>query len=157
MATLCMVSNFFSYLVRHLSPETGHEFDDNDQRWNKVEIVRQALDVGGWASDLDYVAFMDSDLVVLNPEMWRLEDIIASAPPDAEVLFSRDSEPLNGLMNRCHPLTPAHQPSPWILTPDNLSMHLFTHHSSHQWILHCAALTVDTLFPHEMVGHLGNS
>ena len=86
-----------NYVLRHLSPGTGGEHDSNDQRWNKVKLVEESFGVDGWARDLEYVAYMDSDLVVLDLA-FALEDVVAEHPT-ADLLFSRDSQPLNGLMN----------------------------------------------------------
>ena len=38
-------SHYNSYSYSLLSPNTGHEFDDNDQRWNKVMILLHSIDI----------------------------------------------------------------------------------------------------------------
>ena len=99
-SSLSMVTvwgQYNDYRVRHFSPGTGHEFDANDQRWNKVKILHDAFDAQGWGADLDYIAYLDSDLVVLDIH-FRLEDVIAQHA-HADLIFSKDSQPLNGVMN----------------------------------------------------------
>ena len=83
------------YLVLHTSPESGHEYDSNDQRWNKVKIVYELMQE--YHNTIDYFVYMDSDLIPLSID-WKLESII-NQYKSYDMIFSKDSQPLNGLMN----------------------------------------------------------
>ena len=86
------------YIAQHLSPESGDEYESNDQRWNKVAIVRAAIDPStGWARGLDYVVYLDSDLVILDFG-FKIE-LVAQEFSDSDFIVSKDSQPMNGLMN----------------------------------------------------------
>ena len=80
-------------------------YEPEDPRWNKVQIVLRALDTrlalvednSGESEGPVYLVWMDSDLVVLHHDL-RLEDIVA-AHPEAHLLLSRDPRPENGVAN----------------------------------------------------------
>ena len=101
LAILTAWAEYHSYIIIHTSPASGHAYDTNDPRWNKVKIVRDLLlkrESGKAGRRLyDYVAFIDSDVVVLNFQ-FALEAVIADHRW-VDLIFSRDSQPLNGIMN----------------------------------------------------------
>jgi len=54
------------YIMRHLDPENS-TFEPKDARWNKVKILEKAIHPDrGWTRDLDYVAWVVSDLIFLD-------------------------------------------------------------------------------------------
>ena len=81
-------AHYNRYSFSMLSPSTGHEFDSNDQRWNKVMILLHAIDINakkycknndkicvknaGWAKDVDYIVWLDADLVYILPLLLSL-------------------------------------------------------------------------------------
>lgn len=66
--------------VLHLSDPATSNFDTYDSRWCKVKILEDALDpLTGWARDLDYVMWIDADLIFLDMGM-RIEKIAAEHP-----------------------------------------------------------------------------
>ena len=68
-----------NYILRLADPSNSN-FEPSDSRWSKVKILEDALDpVTGWARDLDYVVWVDADLVFLDMGM-RLEKIAAEYP-----------------------------------------------------------------------------
>jgi len=78
------------YEFRMLSPESGAEHDKRDQRWNKVRILLDALE--GWASDREFVIWLDADLVVLD-HSFRIDKLLAQARADQDILVCQDPEP----------------------------------------------------------------
>ena len=76
------------YEFRILGENTGSNYEPMDPRWNKVQILKDALE--GWAADREYVLWIDADLVILNPA-FDLEAIILQAPL-ADILVCKDSE-----------------------------------------------------------------
>lgn len=60
-------------------PELAN-YDNYDSRWNKVKLLDRALDPEtGWARNLDYVLWVDADLVFLDMGL-RLEKVAADYP-----------------------------------------------------------------------------
>ena len=102
-------AHLHDYPHRILSPHDGSEYDSHDQRWNKVRILYEALtsvshdededegdasnrsSLNSWAKEMDYVVWMDADLIVLNMFL-TLESIIASYPHN-NILISKDPSP----------------------------------------------------------------
>lgn len=70
-----------------------------DHRWQKVWLLHYCIQraLSQNIDSLEYVVWMDSDLVVLDQAM-RLERLCRSFP-DADLLVSKDSRPELGLMN----------------------------------------------------------
>jgi len=67
------------YIMRMLHSNTSN-YDPNDARWNKVKILEQALHPDtGWARDVDYLMWVDADLIFLDMNM-RLEKVVAQYP-----------------------------------------------------------------------------
>jgi tetratricopeptide (TPR) repeat protein len=82
-----------SYEIFFMSPESGSNYEPLDQRWNRVKILQDALEpVSGWLRDVDYVVWIDADLVFLDLNLNLLDivkenseyDIIISAERHAE-------------------------------------------------------------------------
>ena len=73
-------------------------YDQDDPRWNKVKILEMAIDPDiGWARDLDYVMWVDADLIFLDMNM-RIEQI-ASRYPNAHILMSAENHGSTTLVN----------------------------------------------------------
>lgn len=73
-------------------------YDKDDPRWNKVKILEMAIDpVSGWAKDLDYVMWIDADLIFLDMNL-RIEQIAASYPK-AHILISAENHGSTTLVN----------------------------------------------------------
>jgi len=107
------------YIMKLLDDTSADdEYDKEDPRWNKVKILERAIDpVGGnhpilinnnsyctttttatgWAKDLDYVMWVDADLVFLDMNM-RIEQIAASYPK-AHILVSAENHGSTTLIN----------------------------------------------------------
>ena len=85
------------YIMRHLDPSTS-DYDKKDARWNKVKILEEALDPDtGWARDLNFVMWVDADLVVMDMGL-RLEKVAAEYP-HAHILLSAEHAGSSTLMN----------------------------------------------------------
>ena len=68
--------------------ETAANYDP-DSRWSKVMILSEALDVDSdWAKDLDYIMWVDADLVFVNMH-FSLQEIVASVP-NADIIASAE-------------------------------------------------------------------
>jgi hypothetical protein len=86
------------YEIVLLTPKDGAEYDTNDQRWNKVKILEVALDpVNGWAREMDYVVWIDTDLIFLDMGM-KLE-LVAEEYSSFDMIFSSDPHLENGVVN----------------------------------------------------------
>ena len=81
------------YALHLTSPETGHEFELMDQRWNKIQIMIDYLT----NTDCQYVVWLDADLIFLDMGM-KLEQVIESYP-DTDLIVSSDSKVENGVIN----------------------------------------------------------
>ena len=85
------------YKFNLYSPNSGHEFEKRDQRWNKVMII---LDLMSKQSDGDYIVqeghylvWLDSDLVVVDLGM-KIDKIIEDInDPDIQLILSKDPFP----------------------------------------------------------------
>lgn len=76
-------------------PESGHEVDTNDQRWNKVHVLLQLLLSA--ASSEQVLIWVDSDLIV-NHLDFSFASLLAQYP-SADLIVSREVNPQNGLVN----------------------------------------------------------
>ena len=100
-------------------------YEPHDSRWNKVKIVEQALSaalegtagnastssVPGWGAGLDYILWLDSDLVILDFNFDVEKDILHGGTAcietgicdvvnlQADLIACRDPRPENGLIN----------------------------------------------------------
>ena len=73
-------------------------YETNDPRWNKVKILEMAIDpMNGWAKDLDYVMWIDADLIFLDMNL-RIEQVAASYPK-AHILISAENHGSTTLIN----------------------------------------------------------
>lgn len=71
------------------TPETGSEYFPEDQRWNKVKILQEAINPDyGWAKDSEYIVWLDSDLIFLDLGM-KIEDI-GLKYPTSHIIMSED-------------------------------------------------------------------
>jgi tetratricopeptide (TPR) repeat protein len=85
------------YIMLHLDPATA-KFDEYDARWNKIKILEEALHPErGWARNLDYVMWVDADLIFLDLGL-RLEQVAAEYPK-ADVLISAEHAGSSTLVN----------------------------------------------------------
>jgi tetratricopeptide (TPR) repeat protein len=85
------------YIMLHLDPATA-KFDEFDARWNKIKILEEALHPErGWARNLDYVMWVDADLIFLDLGL-RLEQV-AAANPKADVIISAEHAGSSTLVN----------------------------------------------------------
>ena len=85
------------YIMRHLDPGTS-DYDKKDARWNKVKILEEAIHPDyGWARDLDYIMWVDADLVIMDMGL-RLEKVAAEFPK-AHILLSAEHAGSSTLMN----------------------------------------------------------
>ena len=80
--------NGYDFLLT--SPESGHEYDSFDQRWNKVKIISEMLRNENYSSS-EYFVWLDSDLIILDFAM-KLEGIIDQYP-SGDLIVSRDADP----------------------------------------------------------------
>ena len=93
------------YRHKILTPEDGAGYEPADERWNKVKILADALSPteGAWSQHfdgVDYVVWMDADLVVVDFE-FNVEDIV-SQYPDKDILLSTDPHPRGDLQSGQH-------------------------------------------------------
>jgi hypothetical protein len=86
------------YHFRALTPADGSEYFPEDQRWNKVKILEDALEVDkGWASHSDYIVWLDSDLIFLDLGL-SLRDVV-DAYPESDMIMSADKDLSLGVAN----------------------------------------------------------
>ena len=84
-----------NYSILSMSPSTGHMFEKNDQRWNKVAIVAEIIKSS--AFDGRYIVWMDADLIVTRLD-FSLQNI-TDAHPWADLIVCADSNRENGIVN----------------------------------------------------------
>lgn len=82
------------YLFHMANPATSN-YEPNDLRWNKVKIVEDCLRM--WADSIDYIVWLDADLVVLDMGMQL--DLIVQQQPQAEVWISTEHAGSSSLSN----------------------------------------------------------
>ena len=81
-----------------MSPETGSQYEPQDQRWNKVYILLNLIDPKkGMARKSDYVVWLDSDLIMLDFSMNISE--ITRENKQYDIIISRDPRIENGIAN----------------------------------------------------------
>ena len=85
------------YMFRHMDTHSAgsDSLDPRDSRWNKVKILEEALH--SWGSTLDYVVWVDADVVVLDMGL-AIEDVVA-AHPHAHLLSSAEHAGSSTLIN----------------------------------------------------------
>jgi hypothetical protein len=83
-------AEYNNYIFKIFEPSMMTHLElDQDPRWNKVVVLQDALNpVNGWGRDLDYIVWVDADLIFLDLGM-KMELIVA-AYPDANVLLSAE-------------------------------------------------------------------
>jgi tetratricopeptide (TPR) repeat protein len=86
------------YEIFFLSPETGSNYEPRDQRWNRVKIIQEALDPSnGWLRDIEYVAWVDADLIFLDLD-FSLEKLTRDYP-QADMIVSAERHAETGVAN----------------------------------------------------------
>lgn len=75
-------------------PSQGYRYYINDERWNKVKILMNAMNKD---EKYEYVCFLDADLIFIDFD-FDLKALISNYLW-ADVIVSRDSETKNGIMN----------------------------------------------------------
>ena len=88
MAINSAYAEYNGYTLTILDESSG-SFEDSDSRWNKVAILERALNpIKGWAQDMDYLVWIDADLVFLDFS-FRLESVVSEARnPKAHIFVS---------------------------------------------------------------------
>jgi hypothetical protein len=95
MAINTYFAQLHGYGMNLLTPGRGAQYEPRDQRWNKVKILIDALDpITGWARDVQFIVWLDSDLIVLDMGL-KLEDV-AYENPSYDMIFSADGDIQNG-------------------------------------------------------------
>ncbi len=85
------------YTFLHLD-ESSANYEPRDARWNKIKILEDALDPNtGWGRDLQYLMWVDADLIVLDMGL-RLERVAADHP-EADILISAENAGSSTLVN----------------------------------------------------------
>ena len=88
-ATVAAYATHNHYMYHIASPEQDGNAEPSDVRWNKVQLLMDALDPkSGWARDLNYVVWIDADAIILDFGL-RIESI-GSQYPQAHILASAD-------------------------------------------------------------------
>lgn len=81
-----------------LSPETGSNFEPADQRWNRVKIMDDALNTkNGWLKDVDYIIWLDADLVMIN-FAFQFRDLIKKHK-NVDIIISAERHAETGVAN----------------------------------------------------------
>ena len=78
-----------------LSPATGHEYEPRDQRWNRVKILSEMLEMT--EPTYDYVVWLDADLVITDMN-YSLQDVVAAAG-GADITISAERHAATGVAN----------------------------------------------------------
>ena len=75
-----------NYRMVLLDP-SSYALNEFDSRWNKIKILIDAMDdFSKWGSHLDYIMWVDADLVFLDMGL-RIE-LVASQHPNAHIIIS---------------------------------------------------------------------
>jgi len=88
-------SEFHNYNMFVLNPDTGHDFELNDPRWNKIQILRIAID--HISKDNEYFIWFDADFTMLDID-YKFENIIEEFNW-ADIIIAKDSSPESGMVN----------------------------------------------------------
>jgi tetratricopeptide (TPR) repeat protein len=84
-----LYSQHNGYYFRQLN-QTNGQFDSEDERWNKIMILRSSLLT--WARAFDYLIWIDADAIVLNFQ-FHFDDLIAQHP-SADLIASSENHEL---------------------------------------------------------------
>lgn len=84
------------YMLTRHTPSSGDNYENRDQRWNKIKLLRTLMDEEG-VDEGSYVVWLDADLIVLDLD-WGFEEIVA-LHPTSDLIASKDSSPESGLIN----------------------------------------------------------
>lgn len=96
MAINTYYSQLNGYGMNLLTPDRGAQYEPRDQRWNKVKILIDALDPkDGWAREVEFIVWLDSDLIFLDMGL-KLEEVIREHP-SYDLIFSADGDLQNGI------------------------------------------------------------
>ncbi len=102
-----LYANRFGSTLHLLSPNSGHDFEKHDQRWNKVMIFEKYLEF--FLASLRsgekrqetiprYLVWLDADLAIVDHSLDLYRDVI-SKYPDRDLLISKEINPINGIAN----------------------------------------------------------
>lgn len=113
-----------------LSPQTKHDYDRNDQRWNKVKILHDYIkdillqrscrqQLASFCQhfeqhpvvEYDYILWLDADLIINNQSFSFNNDVIQKYAT-ADIVISLEINPLNGIANTGSMLVKV---SPWTM------------------------------------------
>jgi hypothetical protein len=85
--------------MRLLTPQDGANFEPHDPRWNKVQILLQALDQPTMEGTeaIEYAVWIDTDLIFLDFGL-QLEGLLAEHST-FDMIFSADPVMANGVVN----------------------------------------------------------
>jgi hypothetical protein len=87
-----------NYTFRILTNKNSPNYEVNDPRWNKVKIINVAMEENiGWASDSEYVVWLDADLAILDIGMDFAA--IGDKYPNHDVFLSKDINNGGGIAN----------------------------------------------------------
>lgn len=70
-------------------------YEKSDKRWNKVKILINAFK--GWAKDVDYLMWVDADIIFLNLN-FKIEEILRWNP-EAHIIASAEHSQSDSVMN----------------------------------------------------------
>lgn len=86
------------YEIFFMSPDTGSNYEPRDQRWNRVKIIDDALNkVDGWLKDVDYVVWIDADLIFIDLDL-SIKDLVAEYP-EYDIIISAERHAETGVAN----------------------------------------------------------
>ena len=88
--------NDYNYYI--MSPLSHSEYEPRDQRWNRVKIIENAINPNdGFLKDMEYIVWIDADLVFINLD-YSLSDII-NENRNADIIISSEWHAETGVAN----------------------------------------------------------
>mmetsp|Transcript_15465 Transcript_15465/g.25748 ORF Transcript_15465/g.25748 Transcript_15465/m.25748 type:complete len:649 (+) Transcript_15465:44-1990(+) len=86
------------YELYVLNEAGGSNYEPRDARWNRVKILAEAIDAtSGWLNSVDYVVWMDADLIVLD-QKFDIRKIIAEYSK-SDIIISSERHAETGVAN----------------------------------------------------------
>jgi hypothetical protein len=80
----------YKFITSDMPEGRPDRLEPADVRWNKVKLLIDALDpTSGWAKDMEYIAWIDADAIVLDLGL-KLENIMTDQYPEADFVASAD-------------------------------------------------------------------
>eukprot|EP01038_Epipyxis_sp_PR26KG_P012549 gene12549-16828_t len=89
-------SSYHNYMFKILDNQNSN-FERKDSRWNKVMILLAALDENGWGRNLDYIMWIDADLIFIDFNL-KIEQYF-SKYPNAHLFISAEHAGSTTLIN----------------------------------------------------------